>query len=107
MGALINITPSRMVHILHPSMSQLDEKRRFYGSRVETLDVANVRLVECSSEERSQQPSIQVAARPFYDFQGMIRNDWWMDTRYRQFGPDVQESYYQRPQQVRDLTISR
>lgn len=49
----------------------------------------------------------EVAARPFYDFQGMIRNDWWMDTRYRQFGPDVQESYYQRPQQVRDLTISR
>ncbi|KAI3574757.1 hypothetical protein IWW34DRAFT_809397 [Fusarium oxysporum f. sp. albedinis] len=41
------------------SISQLDEKRRFYGSRVETLDVANVRLVECSSEERSQQPSIQ------------------------------------------------
>ncbi|KNB07292.1 hypothetical protein FOXG_08511 [Fusarium oxysporum f. sp. lycopersici 4287] len=39
--------------------AELDEKRRFYGSRVETLDVANVRLVECSSEERSQQPSIQ------------------------------------------------
>ncbi|SCO84864.1 uncharacterized protein FRV6_08991 [Fusarium oxysporum] len=29
------------------SISQLDEKRRFYGSRVKTLDVANVRLVEC------------------------------------------------------------
>ncbi|KAJ4081653.1 hypothetical protein NW756_010536 [Fusarium oxysporum] len=31
------------------SISQLDEKRRFYGSRVETLDVANVRLVEWMS----------------------------------------------------------
>ncbi|KAF5570365.1 methyltransferase [Fusarium phyllophilum] len=28
------------------SVSQLDEKRRVHGSRVETLDVANVRLVE-------------------------------------------------------------
>lgn len=70
-------------------------------------DVQVLGLKARKERKRTATNTHEVAARPFYDFQGMIRNDWWMDTRYRQFGPDVQESYYQRPQQVRDLTISR
>ncbi|KAJ4068659.1 hypothetical protein FoTM2_006746 [Fusarium oxysporum f. sp. vasinfectum] len=68
------------------SISQLDEKRRFYGSRVETLDVANVRLVECvvprdydigrSNTDNVNQLLYSLALYPFTQFLGMSFSDF-------------------------------
>ncbi|KAG9504642.1 hypothetical protein J7337_004617 [Fusarium musae] len=67
------------------SIGQLDEKCRVHGSRVETLDVANVRLVEwyvaLMPECRSNTDNVNellysLALYPFTQFLGMTFSDF-------------------------------